>query len=109
MTNGGLDNRIEELWSDHGDLAAHLQTNNQLYLLSRVHDSFGKTLIIAAASYFEVRLTETIVGLYDEADHGAEVLSVFVRRQAIGRRFAQLFNWDSPNANSFYNLFGPGP
>ena len=100
-------NRIDELWNDHNDLADYLQSNNQLGLHSRVHDSFRKTLLIAAASYFEVQLTETIVGLYDEADQRAGILSEFVRRKAIGRSFASLFNWDSPNANSFYNLFGP--
>ena len=100
-------NRIEELWKDHNDLAAYLQASNELHLLSTVQDSFRKTLLIAAASYFEVRFTETIVGLYQEADRGAGILSEFVRRKAIGRSFASLFNWDSGNANSFYNLFGP--
>ncbi len=99
-------NRIDELWNDHNDLAGYLQSNNQLGLHSRVHDSFRKTLIIATASYFEVQLTETIVGLYGSADHGAGVLAEFVRRQAIDRRFAQLFQWGGPNANSFYSLFG---
>lgn len=102
-----MNERIEELWNDHGDLVTHLQTNNQLQLLSRAHDSFRKTLIIAVASYFEVQLTQTIVGLYRETGHGAGVLAEFVNRQAIGKRFAQLFQWSSPNANSFYNLFGP--
>ena len=99
-------NRIDELWNDHNDLAGYLQSNNQLGLHSRVHDSFRKTLIIAAASYFEVQLTETIVGLYGSAGHGAGVLAEFVRRQAIERRFAQLFQWKERNANSFYSLFG---
>ena len=100
-------NRIEELWNDHNDLADYLQSNNQLRLLSRVQDSFRKTLIIAAASYFEMQLTETIVGLYDTADHGAGGLAEFVRSQAIGRRFAQLFQWDRRNANYFYSHVWP--
>ena len=104
-------NRIEELWNDHRDLIAYLQSGNQLQLSSRVEDAFSKTLIVAAASYFEVRLTQIIIDLYIEMTQGAEVLVLFVKRQAIGRRFAQLFNWgdeaqSSQNANSFYNLFG---
>ena len=102
-----INNRVEELWSDHASLVDYLQANRQIQLLSRVHDSFRKTLIIAAASYFEVQLTEIIVGLYDEADQSTGVLSEFVRRKAIGRSFSSLFSWDSPNANYFYNLFGP--
>ena len=101
-----IPNRIEELWNDHSDLAEYLQANNQLHLLSTVQDSFRKTLLVAAASYFEVQMTETIVGLYEGADRGVGILPEFVRRQAIGRRFAQLFQWKDSNANSFYNLFG---
>ena len=52
-------------------------------------------------------MTEIIVDLYDEADQRTGVLSGFVRRKAIGRSFASLFSWDSPNANYFYKLFGP--
>ena len=101
-----INNRIEELWNDHASLADYLQVNRQVQLLSRVHDSFRKTLIIAAASYFEVQLTEIIVNLYTDSDQGTGALSEFVRKKAIGRSFASLFSWDSPNANYFYNLFG---
>ena len=52
-------------------------------------------------------MTEIIVDLYDEADQRTGVLSEFVRRKAIGRSFASLFSWDSPNANYFYKFFGP--
>ncbi len=108
MTEHGLaiNNRIEELWNDHASLVNYLQASRQIQLLSRVQDSFRKTLLIAAASYFEVQLTQTIVDLYGEADQGAGILSAFVRRKAIGNSFSSLFNWDSPNANSFYKLFG---
>ena len=106
-----INNRIEELWSDHRDLVAFLQSDNQLQLQSRVEDAFSKTLIVAAASYFEVRLTQSIVELYYESTQGAGVLTQFVKKHAIGRRFAQLFQWENDgktaqNANSFYRSFG---
>ena len=85
----------------------YLKSRNQLTMLSRVEDAFGKTLIVAAASYFEVRLTQIILDLYRESTRHAEPLVEFVRNQAIGTRFAQLFNWsDAANGNSFYGLFG---
>ena len=106
-----INNRIDELWSDHRELVTYLQADNQLQLISRVEETFSKTLMIAAASYFEVQLTQAIVRLYIESTQGAEVLAQFVRKQAIGRRFAQLFQWGNEtrsgrNANSFYSLFG---
>lgn len=102
----GTDSRIEELVSDHRQLMTHLQSYGQLQLSSRVEDAFSKTLMIAAASYFEVRLTQIIIEIYRGATQGTEVLAQFVQRRAIGRQFAQLFNWGDPNANSFYILFG---
>ena len=107
----GTNNRIEELWRDHRDLVTYLQYGKQLQLQSRVEDAFSKTLIVAAASYFEVRLTQSIVELYYESTQGAGVLAQFVKKQVIGRRFAQLFKWDNEgktaqNANSFYRSFG---
>ncbi len=104
-------NRIEEIWNDHKELTDFLQSHNQLSLLTRVEGAFSKTLIVAVASYFEVRLTQVIIDLFREATDGAEALAEFVRNQAIGTRFAQLFDWggergSSRNANSFYVLFG---
>ena len=104
-------NRVEELLRDHRELVAHLESANSLLLRDRAESAFAKTLLIAAASYFEVHLTQTIIDLYLEMTQGVEELAEFVRRQAIGRRFAQLFQWgsdESPgrNANSFYVSFG---
>ena len=104
-------NRIEELHNDHRDLVGYLQSNGQLLLQSRAQDAFSKTLIVAVASHFEVRLTQAIVDLYLETTGPIDVLAQFVKRQAIGRRFSQLFNWGDEsrhgqNANGFYRLFG---
>ena len=115
MVHPGPDanNRIEELHNDHRSLVDYLQSNGQLLLQSRAQDAFSKTLIVAVASYFEVRLTQAIVDLYLEATGPIDILAQFVKRQAIGRRFSQLFNWGnesrhSQNANGFYRLFGSG-
>ena len=104
-------NRIDELMQDHREIVDHLRAGGYLHLSVQVEETFGKTLLIASASYFEVRLTQVILELYRETTQGAEALVEFVRKQAIGRRFAQLFDWGrdarpNRNANSFYRLFG---
>ena len=99
-------NRIEELLNDHRVLVEYLMSNGQMQLRSRAEEAFTKTLIVAAASYFEVRLTEIIIELYRETTHGAEVLVQFVERKAIGRGYSQLFQWNQNNANQFYSFFG---
>ena len=106
-------NRVEELLRDHRELVEHLESGGSLLLRNRAESAFAKTLLIAAASHFEVRLSQMIIDLYLERTQGAGELAEFVRRQAIGRRFAQLFQWSNDgrpgqNANSFYRLFGDG-
>ena len=106
-------NRVEELLRDHRELVEHLESVNSLLLRDRAESAFAKTLLIAAASHFEVRLTQMIIDLYLDMTQGVEELAEFVKRQAIDRRFAQLFQWSSgggpgQNANSFYRLFGDG-
>ncbi len=106
-------NRVEELLRDHRELVEYLEATNSLSLRDRAESAFAKTLLIAAASYFEVRLTQMIIDLYLEMTQGVEELAEFVKRQAIDRRFTQLFEWSSNgspgrNANSFYIKFGEG-
>lgn len=106
-------NRVEELLRDHRELVEYLESGNSLLLRDRAESAFAKTLLIAAASHFEVRLSQMIIDLYLEMTQGAEELAEFVKRQAIDRRFTQLFQWSSSgspgqNANSFYRLFGDG-
>ena len=94
---------------DHGEIVQYLQSGGHLYLQDRVEQAFAKTLVVATASYFEVRMTQIITDLYREMTQGVEELVDFVKRQAIGTRFAQLFQWGDEtgsNANSFYRLFG---
>ena len=108
MVEPGSDksSRIEELRNDHQDMVDYLQSNGQILLQSRAQDAFSKTLVVAAASYFEIQLTQIIVELYRESTAGVEALAQFVERKAIGRGFAQLFQWDRRNANYFYSFFG---
>ena len=106
-------NRVEELLRDHRELVEYLESGNSLLLRDRAESAFAKTLLIAAASHFEVRLSRMIMDLYLEMTQGAGELAEFVRRQAIDRRFTQLFTWSDNgkpgrNANSFYRLFGDG-
>ena len=99
-------NRIEEMRNDHKELAEYLLHNGQLRLKTVTEDAFSKTLLIAVASYFEVRLSDAIIELYREMEQNTNVLAEFVRNQAIERRFSTLFAWRDNNANSFYGLFG---
>ena len=75
-------------------------------LAATVDDVFKKTLLLSAASYCESRLTEILLSLYESKCGGSVALSEFVRNQALGRKYHQLFNWEANNANQFFGLLG---
>lgn len=102
------DDAIEAMVAEHRQLIAHLQSTGAISLQAAVEPAFAKTLLISAASYYEHRMTEVLVGLYQFDGNGPTVLSEFVKNQAIGRRYAQLFSWGDNNANRFFSLFGSG-
>ena len=108
MTEQFADNTIEAMVEEHHRLTAHLQATGAISLLATVELAFAKTLLVSAASYYEQRMTEVLVGLYESGSNGSTVLAEFVRSQAIGRRYAQLFNWGDNNANGFFRSFGSG-
>ena len=103
--------RIDALWQDHVSLVEYLRARGEWTLSGRVEEEFAKTLTIAAASYFEVELTEAIAGLYANVLSESYELFEFVKRRAITRQYFQMFQWGSEgqpstNANQFYGFFG---
>ena len=103
------DHPIAAMVAEHRQLIDHLQSTSAISLKNVVEPAFAKTLLISAASYYEHRMTEVLVGLYEsDSNGGPTALAEFVRNQAIGRRYAQLFDWNRNNANGFFSSFGSG-
>ena len=65
-------------------------------------------MVLSAASYFEVRLSETITDVFSEATNHSDALVEFVRSKAVARRYHDWFDWDRRNANRFFSAFGSG-
>ena len=108
MTRQNAFSSIDRMMEDHELLVARLESAGEISLQVAVQSMFAKTLLLSAASYYESRLTAILVGLYETGDQGSRVLAEFVKTQAIGRRYAQLFAWDANNANRFFSSFGTG-
>lgn len=70
-----------------------------------VEEIGSKTLLIAAAGDLEVRFCRAIEECF-EASNPKTHLNVFVRNQALKRKFFTMFNWDAANVNTFLGLFG---
>ena len=106
MTKNQPVNTIGELMDEYRELAQFLDSAGEYSLKLSVDMLFAKALVVSAASYFEARLTESLIELYSEQTNQSEVLVHFVRNLAIERRYFQWFEWSLGNANSFFGKFG---
>lgn len=69
-------------------------------------ENFRKSLLLAAASYFERRMTETVLSFVEEPTNPNVLVAALVRNKAVSRQYRTWFQWETGNANSFFGLFG---
>lgn len=100
------------LWKKHYDnIEKHLGTkSNVMTLIANANEIYRMSILIAAASYCEIRLTAMMKKIYEERT-GSTILSEFVHKRALNRQFHTLFDWKakgdySKGANRFYSMFG---
>lgn len=79
---------------------------DEISLQVSARDHFRKSLLLAAASYFEGHLSNEILKYVSECSGQSVVVHSFVRNKAIKRQYHTWFNWDASNANQFFGLFG---
>jgi len=97
---------IERLYRDTEELLAYLEEQRKVSLKNTVEKEFPKTLLLAAASYFETMIKETLTAFFQE--YARDPLTHFVSNRAIERQYHTYFNWSAKNANQFFGLFGEG-
>lgn len=66
-------------------------------------DMFRKRFTVACANAFELHLNEKLLCVFCSEN---VLLKNFVEKQALERKYHQLFSWDNENANAFFRLFG---
>lgn len=69
-------------------------------------DNFRKALVLAAASYFEHRVSSCVLEFVQERANGSSLVVSFVKNKAVSRQYHTWFKWDDTNANQFFGLFG---
>src|SRR5689334_2051598 len=96
---------IDRMYTEAKDAIAILHQQNALSLEIAASDNLRKALLIAAASYFEHRVSTDVVAFVRENSSGS-LIENFVRNKAVARQYHTWFAWDAKNANSFFGLFG---
>lgn len=97
---------VDELHESFAGLFSVLDAAGAVSLRAVADENFRKSLLLAAASYFEQRMTDTVMSFVDHATNGNVLVASLVRRKAVSRQYHTWFDWNSGNANSFFGLFG---
>ena len=106
-------NVVDRLYIEFSDLQEFLDEKGGFTFRSVIEENFPKTMLLAAASYFEYLLSNEIVLLAKDATAENHVLVSLIRNKAISRQYHSWFNWgdkEKPgkNANQFFGMFGDG-
>ena len=64
------------------------------------------SMLLAAASYFEQRLTEAVVVFAQEVTSSDHVVAWLIRNRVVERQYHTWFDWTARNANRFFSMFG---
>jgi len=99
---------IDRLVEDNEALATLLRDLGQISHLSDVENAFRKILLLAAASYFESEVKDSLIAFAKGQAGDASPLIHLIKKKAIERQYHTLFSWDTANANTFFALFGSG-
>lgn len=97
---------VDRLYKDFRLLLDDLDSRSEISLRSVVDANFRKTILLAAASYFEKQITEDILEFFATTSGRNELIQQFVKNKAVSRQYHSYFQWEGGNANSFFGLFG---
>ena len=106
MMASGAHDALVKLKNEHQQVRENLTKVGHLSIRNTVDDVFKKFLLLSAASYLETEMTDVLTNLYKDNCSGGSVLPTFVKKQALTRKYFTLFEWNAPNANKLFSLFG---
>ena len=96
---------VDQLYEYSAEVSKHLGAQQPSLLLT-AEELFRKSLLVAAASYFERRVKEILLDYVRESSGANDRLVEFVRDKVTKRGYHTLFAWDAQNANQFWGSFG---
>ena len=98
--------KIKALYDEYNELIEFCRINNQISFEMYINDTYKKSLLLSAASYFETVITKGIHDFAEAKSRQNLELIAFIDNKAIKRQYHTFFNWEGNNANQFFGLFG---
>lgn len=99
---------VDRLHTEFDELIALLKQSQEISLISSAEENFKKSLLLAAASYFENKLSNCVIDFARESAGESHIMTHLIINKAIKRQYHTWFKWEEKNANAFFSLFGPG-
>jgi len=98
-------NDVERIYNELSAVRSLLRAQGTPSDVVSFEELGAKTLLLCAASFFERRISSLLLEI--AGDTGSNRLfCAFIEKQALERKFHQLFAWERSNANKFFGLFG---
>ena len=98
---------IDSIYENFSEIITILENSNALSSMNSAQENFRKILLLAAASFFESKIMTELDTYFSENIIDDSLCLQFVRNKAFIRQYHTYFDWDSPNCNKFFSLFGP--
>ena len=97
---------VDVLHREFAEILVFLEGNQEISMRDAADGNFRKALLLAAASYFEHRLTEAVVVFAQEVTTNDHVVAWLIRNRVVERQYHTWFDWTARNANRFFSMFG---
>jgi hypothetical protein len=98
---------VDTLHDEFRALISLLDEQGEPSLRASVENNFRKSLLLAAASYFESRMVLCVMTFAEEIAGPRSMLAEFVRVKGVERQYHTWFEWKENSAAKFFGLFGP--
>lgn len=98
---------IDRVYEEYQDTSEFLRSRGEISLGSAIDATARKALLLAAASYFESRITTDVLVFCREVSGPNPLVPALVLNKAVTRQYHTWFDWKGNNATSFFSLFGP--
>ena len=98
--------KIKSLYEEYGELIEFCRLNAQVSFEMYINDTYKKSLLLSAASYFETVIIKIIHDFVGSKSRQNLLLVSFVDNKALKRQYHTFFSWESNNTNQFWGLFG---
>ena len=98
---------VDTLYEDHLALSQLLASAAEPSLQVAANDSYRKSLVLAAASFFEHAIMEALSEFISTTGRGDARLISLCKKKAIDQKYFTYFEFKDRNCNGFFAIFGP--